>query len=953
MELDIPRVWVRLVVRQRNDGLDTLGFEDSEGVRVRAGRGTRSPGWHERIVRLGEGSQFTLAVPDALASRLERALGRLDRWRGGATRPPVVPVFVRAPKRFAEVDWRSTVLPSDTISDRFVFLSSRRVTATPGPLTLPLHVLAVGEAGSDVLEHLGDTQNTWVDAQIGQSVSTLSWVPDARSAWQHLNERDVDLLILGHGDASRLVVPRRSRVRLAVVLGRQPESALRIAAMPLWGVRSVLLLPPPSGTALGSTYESEQLDEVGRLLRALSHDLPLHDAVREAMPGWDGTGLAGSPQSLQDLRLSSVWLEAERRVVSFEGLLGAGAHQWSTLERRVEPGSLPVLRREMPVPSMPDINFLREVDGLHPLGDVVRRLDEMEEWLAGAVSRGARSPEEARPTRVVNIQLQRQAGTLARDAHSTYVDPYRSLAASSRYSLEVQIGAPSEKSIVVGEQEPIDLLLPDNSSGHRLTVTVFTDTLDVHGPTSQDLDLPPEGASGIVRFDLGTRAPGVAWLRLNIYFRGNLVQTYRVRTVVAAEETTERELAVIADLEHTATARWDDLDALTPRDLSLVLNADDHGRHRLFVKAGHLDGMLPLDASALSGTVAAMRASLNAVVNRQAVALAADELARATLVELARLGSDAYLAVFGRSYPGVSIELLPALYPLRSAREAAVQVTRADIHQVVPWSQLYDWEIAAAGPVETCFGRRADDAPCDHGPDDGVACVNGFWGVRLLVEELLPEREGRARQGTINANDGAVLALGVTGDPATTALASDMTALLPAGRVRDLTPQDVFLDTVFAGKVTPGIILVLGGYEVGAAGTAHPHDRIKVPTTEVHLTPPAILQRMAQTGVWERPRPLVFLLSCGSSAVRTTDLTSFLSALVACGAAAIIGSQCDVYTTLARSFSIAVLARMRGVGYPSAPFCQAVHQARRDLVMKGDVRALAFDAFGPAELTLA
>jgi hypothetical protein len=67
----------------------------------------------------------------------------------------------------------------------------------------------------------------------------------------------------------------------------------------------------------------------------------------------------------------------------------------------------------------------------------------------------------------------------------------------------------------------------------------------------------------------------------------------------------------------------------------------------------------------------------------------------------------------------------------------------------------------------------------------------------------------------------------------------------------------------------------------------------------------------------------------------------------------VIGAEVDLRADLATDFTGRLLEAMRPAGgAPGSSFAAAIRSTRRSYTDGGDIRALVFDAFGPAELTL-
>jgi len=271
----------------------------------------------------------------------------------------------------------------------------------------------------------------------------------SRDVLDRLAGREIDVLIVDAFDGQRLesMMRRGTRnlpaARVLVVLGVGDGGPLDALDIQVPAARSVLTLKGPPTDV--------QLRAVSIFLLALSHDLPLHEALvmaRTVSPAIRAD-LAASPESLHDLRLTSVWAALERRLAELSGAVGPGTI--ADLSEHVS--GLPVPTQDVgcalvtgvsEARVMMEVDFARESGGLHPPARAYRQLAEAQEAMRRlhASPAAPRAALTERPFRVVNIGLRRQGDILAPGALSTYVEASRSLVAGGCYDLDVQIGAP-------------------------------------------------------------------------------------------------------------------------------------------------------------------------------------------------------------------------------------------------------------------------------------------------------------------------------------------------------------------------------------------------------------------------------------------------------------------------------------------------------------------------------
>ncbi|MFC4068691.1 hypothetical protein [Actinoplanes subglobosus] len=947
MELEVPRVWLRLTLDLQPDGQISVGAADSRGrVVVAPQPRRRAYGWETTMADVA-GRPFAVPVrwPAVLPGWYEDLVNALPGTRTGLRLAPAVPVFVSGPRQLL-------TLPPEAVLDavlgrdpghRWILIEDRASGAESPPFDLPLVIVGVGDRGADVLR--AAQESPWIsdDHDLQPHLADLIWVDDATGVADLLARRDIDLLVLDAFDAAELAGAATARptrqARVAIVLGSSGPPELMPPVGDTFPARSVF-------TVTGAPGDQDRL--VTSLLRAVSHDLPLHDALGEIRNGSPaGIRLSASPDSLHDLRLSSAWAGIDEKAMTMSGFVGAGVVE--------PPGDLQPLTGDL-VANLQEarrleVDFARESHGLHVLAEARLRLGSAEQTLT-ALRQAAPAGRTDRPAdrvRVVNLALKRRGEQVApQGTGSVFVERVCSLAAGERYQLDVQVGANWPVSLVTGEQPAVDLLLPDDRDGHELHATVFSDTVDILGPAVVAMRLPPSGPSETVTFALATRAHGPAWARVGLYHRDHLLQTYRLEMLVEESERRHPVPVVHAVLQHSATWDWTNLDTLKPRALSLIVNHAPSGDHRLFVKSDDVAAAVPLRGQRAQAATDTMREILSDAVDERITSPVA-------LWRIATQGRSLFQAIFNRVDPAVA----EALRRMRAGKDLTIQIVRADVDEALPWTLVYDWPLPdhryGQPPPPVCFGRTDDGQQCDHAPGDRQICVYGLWGIRHHVEELLADPRVADMPPSITITDpGALVALGVD-DEATGSMLGRLSQLLNPRNVRRLGAEEHLLDNLF-DPARPAVVIVLGHHETRDINDQPQGSRIALLSADGWLQPDRITDRRADDGEWQPPHSLVMLLSCRSAAAGPTELTSFLSALNGARAGAIVGTECDVYSDLAADFATTLLTAMNGPGPDGHPqaFAQAVRVARRNIVIdKEDIRGLAFDAFGPADLVFA
>jgi hypothetical protein len=966
MELEVPRVWLRLEFRVDADGQLSLTVTDDRGRSASADRG--SQGWVPAVLpAVGLPEPVVVRVPQALGSLLSDAVFRLPATRVGTTLRPAVPVFVSLP---ASLDLLISTAAIDQLlaqqvpiaTDARVLIHHRTTSSPVSPFTLPLDLVASGDRGPGILETFD--RSPWVQADQGvqSHLASSRDIPDVVELAEYLAEHDVDLIVLDASAAQRLsaaqpAAGRQSVLRAVVVLAEGNGGLLDGAGAAVPWARSTFLVKGPP--------DAEQFTVLQQLLVALSHDLPLHDALvflRNGMATPNRVQLFASPDSLHDLRLTSAWSAIERSLAGINGTVGQRAGEDEAHLSEAMPQADPSLLRRV-VDDVAEVrrlnlDFAFESRGLLPLASAWQRLVSAFDGarlLRNGGQNGAQVPSAAAQDpqpRVVNLGLRRGAEVLAApNTGSTYVDPSRSLVAGGRYELDVQIGAAWQASLVVGEPPAIDLLLPDDRRGHDLHVSVFGEKVRIEGPATRVLRLPPAGPSEVISFAVVMPvAEGPVHLRVSVYYRQNLLQTFRLDGLVAAAEQVHAEPILVAELDHSATHDWGNLDELGRRALSLTLNTDGRDGHQLYIKGLKVAATVRVDVDREDNLMKDIRQVLTESVEKT-------RSPQSTVWALAELGRSLFGAVFSE----VDDAAAEALRTVSRSTDETLQVVRANTDRAVGWPLVYDWllpDVMFGGPEpEVCFGRGMNGGPCGHSAADGVVCVLGFWGLRHRLEELLadPVREDMPIDVAVR-NPNVLVALGVD-DDATKSLAGRLSSAGTAG-VHVLGPQDSLLADLWKPD-RPGIVIVLGHHETRDLVGEPQGARIELLTADRWLRGGKLIDQAQQQGRWRPPHSVVLLLSCRSAAAAPTEMTTFLKALQGARAGAVIGTECDVFSDVAVEFATALLTSMfvdgtgPGSRGRSASFAEAVRRARQSIVVdRRDPVGFAFDAFGPADLRL-
>lgn len=873
---------------------------------------------------------------DALLAEVDR----LGRYPSGE--PRTLPVFVGATP--ALFDAGLTRLSLRTIAGGRLtpVRLARNTWSRRAPIALPLHVLAIDEAATALDAALGADHGY---AGLETERSTTPEVID------RLRRAQVDVLVLGARAPAvlealdRAHLPMRHRPRLVVVAGLEPRARARVEVMaPTAGTSRITLDAPP-----------ELAPRLGALLRALMHDIPLHDALRTADA--DAT-LVGDPLANEDLRLARTMFELLTESLDVE--------QHTLPPRRVEtPRGLVV---DAPFELVERararaVDFAREVRGLGPLWEMTRQISEAKRlsraptYRAAVRAVAAELPEaraEDAVGRSVDLRLERldtQPRHVASLRDTLWVARDVALEARRRYRVRLQIGRALEGSLLDAPVPSLDALLPpaEPEEVRKLDVVLFAQDFTLLTRRVVSIALPPHGPSDAATFEVLTPAEprAQAQLRVAVYFGNNLVQSFRLVTRIEPEEgpsadgvVTRFELEISRSVEHLDGERYG------ARRISLAMNHGVSGTHALMFKRGAKAEDVSLSLDFEQKRMEELRAAL-----REATLLGQNlpkyELGRprpadfdADLRKLADRGRSLWdvIALSNR-------QLEAELRHLRTTADEIVQVVRLNPSFAFPWHALYDFEIPDDASAPVCVGRDHDGATCAHDHETrDVFCVRGFWGIRHKLETLIwvGRAEGPPEPIRGRSRRAAIRLIAET----TPELTNEVIAPLHAKRpdvAAPLAAGEDPLAVLFESTPRPAIYAVLGHHETEGGTTS----RIEVGRSGATIDAKKLTRRC--TGpAWTSERPVVVLASCDMMLATATTSTDYVMPLLSKGAAAVIGTEALVFEDLARFFLTRFLTAM----LDGRAFVDAVRDAQRAIFERHIPLAFTFTAFGSAELAL-
>lgn len=947
MQPEIDRAWVELRLRVGAGGIH-IDAVSSTGERVVSSSSDQfvviDPANEVLPASLQTGyvSEDLSPLIEATAEPLEGAYREAGIGAG-------LPIFVRPPAGLSGLRWDVALedllqTVQTNVALRPILLGPDPIPTEPARLSLPLHVVVVGADALTTASRI-QTGSSWSRRD---GLLRLEVELDPTRLSDRFDEDGIDVLICSASTAAAI----GPQVTVQVIT---PDDTTPGSGGGPGGGPNVLPTPTARTTVIlgASTPDPDQV--VVGFLEELTHDAPFHDAfaaARQISPGADGV-LLSSPEALHDLRLRDLVARTAEVVNAIE-IAGLDLGFNNTILSEY-------------TDLMNTVGFDQESDGLFPTAEVLSTIHgELGEALRAATARmqsdqgpvwgyitGTDEPQPSPPlspqssiqptepppedrVRVVNVAMRRHP-SMRSETNDPFIVPDAGLGlvADGLYDLLVGIGARSRYSLVEGSQSPIDALVPPNPAGHLLHITLFPGDLECLGPLTHEVFLSTGSFVEPVRFPI--RVPSAlesVSCRVGIYYQHNLLQSFLLTSGVADDErqTTPR-LSIEQDFATTTT--WNDLADLGPRRMSIVVN-DAGETHRMYVSGEQetaADWALNPDVQA--EVAAPLRNILTTAIADNAPP-AAESLRR-----LAKAGEK--LANRLDERVGPDREAKRVFRQLGNESDQIIQIVRADAHQAIPWTMLYDWVVPSSADVPVCWGCDRDGGACGHQNGDEVICVRGFWGVRHKIEELVRSVGDQQRTLPIERHGLTIdLAEGVTNSYITQL----RTNLDQHATVIPLAAGSTLMSALWKPGRAPVCAVVGHMTNEGKVLSGAADDPIDADTITGHarrhddLAPPG---------------PLLMLLVCESGAVTPKFVSSVALSLTQAGAAGLVCTETVVRSSHLRDFAT-VLVRSLGqsAGNDADPFplASALQRARTAVIETETVAGLAFIAFGPANLRL-
>jgi hypothetical protein len=561
----------------------------------------------------------------------------------------------------------------------------------------------------------------------------------------------------------------------------------------------------------------------------------------------------------------------------------------------------------------------------------------------------------------------------------------------ARLLLSVQIGKRQVTSLMVGNVPDIDKILPPlpEEEKHELRIVVSPKDFTLKSYAVQTLHLAKFGTAGPVFWELvapalrakppwrrrgaedvtdisrgrGWVTQPVAELRFSVYHKNQLLQSFRLRAVLGQGEPLAEGRRVVIECDFSQTRRFGALDKLGPRAAAFSLNRDVSATHTLTLARG---SHTPVSISWSEGRMArytdGIRDALLEVTKmnelKQAFGFDAATLGVVENVPggsqeavnlLANKGALLYVQMFQGSE-----KARPMLEEIRQARGEVLQIVRLDRDYSFPWPVLYDFkrprEAGKPATLAVCRGRDADghECRCHEEANPQGWCLRGFWGFRLVIEQLygdaphLDDEPGKIAQAAVPTWLGVMPGV-------KDAFVQHWLAGLPTGEytVGPATPPPGFLPWVRSPDARPHLVVFIGHH------TNYGDDDVPDPRLENEASDTLLrlddFNEQTEIDSWKSaPRSLVFFLACGSGTERVDTGTSLAAAMVKLGAVGVLGTECRVWTSLISRVARDLTQRLE----QREKMGPAMREVLYELAAEGCPLGLAFCYLGSADAVL-
>lgn len=792
-----------------------------------------------------------------------------------------------------------------------------------------------------------------------------------------------------------------TQVRLMVVLARYPWD---VPGWWHWVIRNRQRLA--SCAVMVLPWRPDSAEDVRLLVEEIVHNQPLHEAMRNLIERRfqgergpvDLPMLFANPTTNESLRLSSVAEVVEREVAPLRSAAHPGDLKGlrARLARHASPEELAPLfdlleqteRQAEPFRQMRSraLDFSGEGRGMVPMAELVAASAALTETRKKQAAALSKSIKQGRLADVLEQELERKVDArllgFTPDGTTYPMTSRDGVAHGQRVRLAVHVGQRGVDSLVIGDTPALDPLLPPlrGQPSHTLKIVVFPKDFRLLSKAMRTVKLPRLGGSAEVTWDLrapelveklpkpgkggasrgrGAVTQPVAELRFGVYCRNQLLQSFRLRLGLHGEVPPDARNAIEIECDFSQTRNFSSLERLPARAACMGVNEDGaHDTHTLTIVR---DGR----SAAIQWTEGMMKTFTEAVRKRLLDAASADggrtsrftfdSMLKASCTVpgeadkairgLADAGRDLFVKLFDRN----GAEAGEVLRAIGHAAGETLQFVRHDPDYAFPWPLIYDRKIPEAGRSTLPVCRGGPGCTCGMRP--AGYCMNGFWGVRHIIEQLTEAPVPPAGHPIAPAPTTPMLrVLTTVNAPAVQTFLNELKQLPAPCDHQPITPMpDKLLDAVRDAVQRPALLIYLGHMDEVANALQQTSPSLRHPSNAISLmNQDDIVQERLENGEWEVPRSLVLLLGCDTGVTRIDSGSSLAASLLRLGASGVLGTECRTVDGLAARMGTEItraLAAGRSIGH-------AMHGAVNALAAEGCPLGLAFTFLGATQTCL-
>lgn len=935
--------WVKLRISFRS-GYALLRYEDGAGHRViRAPKNFRTSNLTEtiavRVPRLADHylSRMLMAAPMQRDTTGEIKSFPLVIFVDFDVPAMIQGLFARTPGLEA-AELVKNLFPEVSVNEALYQAVQFLPTGKQLPFSLPLRIVVAGEADHYLLTDF----ETWSWYRDQPTLQTFGMKFQACDRdFKSLPQEQVDILFLDEqADIALLKKNAETLPRLIIALGANaPSKLLDFAYREKISLLTYNDEDPP-----------ESIDYFEDLLNSIIHDFPLHEAVALAnrknrlFKGALFTSVEGN----HGLRISVGFSSFQAEVDHFQKTANPGEPE--AFLKRLPPATRnkiqPILMRQTSAKGYFDEIkyrepfFNREKYGIIPLADQIRYFQEqlrpdylrLTKDLRDLVNVPSQM-EEVRQAqrRVVDATMQQVNAQL----QYQNVSQHQPLLHRQTYRLNIHIGQPAPVSLMDKKPDSIDPLLPnpEDKDGHQLEVVLFPKDFKCRSKLRKLITLPLLGGSDTAHFDLDTPGwTGPAQLRFAIFHKNYLLQAFLLEATIADHDDYSSSILLSVKMDVANTAHFTNLNAVPERLLYIGLNSSASQSHSLLIKGEkEVEEIHGLTEAVISGAQQRFAEMLEQAyfTNGNAQRFAVDGSGQSNkndfdreVRKFARMGREYYSTLFQYGSKG----LRAVLQEVKNKKDQTLQIARYAVNYAFPWSLIYDYslppEITNTEEHPVCMGQRldpqhypdsqrTDGKGCPHNPDLKTFCIDGFWGNRHRIEQLLTA--DHPADSTVALRTGANKL--VYANNLKDRFAAGLTGHIKQDfNVDPLPSSEDLINVLWDEQRRPSCLVVFGhlqtkpvaGEPAEARILTFPKDewqaQARIPD-EKWLFHQLLDERIINDNCWEKePLPLVLLISCYNATMQVNALGSMIKDFHTAGAAAIVGTECDITSDLAAKF---------------------------------------------------